>query len=75
MTARSAEPLRVFLDSGVILEGCYREWGASKGVLVLAAQRRRDFHIVLADAVERELRRDIALTAATMPPESAAIVL
>lgn len=52
-------PLRVFLDSGVIIEGCYSLWGASKGVLILAAQRRRDIRIILADAVEHEVRRDL----------------
>lgn len=75
MSARSAAPLRVFLDSGVILEGCYRAWGASKGVLILAAQRRSDFRIVLAEAIEREVRRDIALTTAAMPLEHATTVL
>jgi hypothetical protein len=44
----SAAPLRIFLDSGVIIEGCYSHWGASKRVLILAAQRRRDIRIVLA---------------------------
>lgn len=76
MSARSAPtPLRVFLDSGVILEGCYREWGSSKGVLILATQRRRDIRIVFAEAIEREVRRDIALTTAAMPLEQATIVL
>ncbi len=68
-------PLRVFLDSGVIIEGCYSEWGASKGVLILAAQRRRDIRIVLADAVEREVRRDLAdMTMKRDPAQAAAIV-
>lgn len=75
MTAYAPTPLRIFLDSGVILEGCYREWGAAKGVLVLAAQRRRDMRIVLAEAIEREVRRDIALTVAPLPAGKAEIVL
>ena len=28
-------PLRLFLDTGVIIEGCIRPWGASKAVLIL----------------------------------------
>lgn len=67
--------LRVFLDSGVILEGCYSLWGASKGVLILAAQRHRDLRIVLAEAVEREVRRDLALTLTSIPPERASVVI
>jgi hypothetical protein len=71
----SAAPLRVFLDSGVIIEGYYSLWGASKGVLILAAQRRRDIRIVLAEAVEREVRRDLALALAKLPPERAAAII
>jgi hypothetical protein len=70
----SSESLRIFLDSGVILEGCYSQWGASKGVLILAAQRRRDIRIVLAEVVEREVRRDLALALAHLPPERAALI-
>lgn len=71
----STAPLRIFLDSGVIIEGCYSLWGASKGVLILAAQRRRDIRIVLAEAVEREVRRDLALTLARLAPERAAVII
>lgn len=71
----SSETLRVFLDSGVILEGCYSLWGASKGVLILAAQRRRDIRIVLAEAVEREVRRDLTLALAKLPPERASVIV
>lgn len=68
-------PVRVFLDSGVILEGCYSLWGASKGVLILAAQRRRDVCIVLAEAVEREVRHDLALALAKLSPERASVII
>lgn len=71
----SAAPLRVFLDSGVILEGCYSLWGASKGVLILAAQRRRDMCIVLAEAVEREVRRDLTLALTKLPPERVSMII
>ena len=75
MSPHTSRPLRIFLDSGVILEGCYREWGAAKGVLVLAAQRRRDLRIVLAEAIEREVRRDITATIAALPAGKAATIL
>lgn len=71
----TSERLRIFLDSGVILEGCYSQWGASKGVLILAAQRRRDVCIVLAEAVEREVRHDLALALAKLPSERASVVV
>ena len=70
----SASPLRAFLDSGVIIEGCYGSWGASKGVLILAAQRCRDIQIVLAEAAEREVRRDLALTLAKLASNQAAVI-
>ena len=57
MAADRAQPLWLFLDTGVILEGCFGRWGASKGVLVLATERRL-YTVVLAEAVERELQRN-----------------
>ncbi len=71
----AAAPARIFLDSGVIIEGCYSLWGASKGVLILAAQRRRDIRIVLAEADEREVRRDLALALAKLPSERATAII
>jgi hypothetical protein len=58
MTSPLGRPLRVFLDSGVIIEGCVAPWGASKGVLILATVQS-NFTIVLAEAVEREVVRAI----------------
>jgi hypothetical protein len=49
--------------------------GAPNGVLILAAQRRRDFRIVLAQAVEREVRRDLALTVEALPPDQQARII
>lgn len=71
VSAGPSGPTRIFLDSGVLIEGCFSQWGASKGVLILAAQRREDFRIVLSDPVEREVRRTLANAATTLPPERA----
>ena len=60
-----AQPLRLFLDTGVIIEGCFGRWGAAKGVLILATDRRH-YTAVLAEAVERELQHNVAVTLA--PP-------
>lgn len=47
-------PLRVFVDSGVVLKGCLSRWGAAKAVLILLAQRRA-YTVVWAAIVEREI--------------------
>jgi hypothetical protein len=52
------QPLRLFLDAGVIIEGCIRPWGASKGLLVLATIRA-NFTVVLAEVIEREVQAAI----------------
>lgn len=64
------QSLRLFLDTGVILEGCFGRWGAAKGVLILATERRL-YTVVFAEAVERELQRNVAYTLA--PPTPAAV--
>jgi hypothetical protein len=49
-------PLRLFLDSGVIAQGCLGEWGGAKAVLILAASAPDRYAVVLAEAVDREVR-------------------
>jgi hypothetical protein len=51
--------VRLFLDSGVVLQGCLAPWGAAKAVLILAATARRRYTIVLAETVRREVQRAI----------------
>lgn len=48
---------RVFLDSGVLLEGLLAPWSASRAVLVLS--RRRVFKIVLAKYVQDEVEENL----------------
>ncbi len=68
--ARDARPLRLFLDAGVSIEGCTRPWGAAKAVLILATQRYR-VTVVLAEAVEREVRNAPTRKGAPLPPDAA----
>lgn len=68
--AAAVPPVRLFLDSGVIIEGCLRPWGAAKGVLVLMTLRSR-FTVVLAEAIEREVQRTIARKTAALDPAAA----
>ncbi|HEV8632785.1 MAG TPA: hypothetical protein VG370_00890 [Chloroflexota bacterium] len=69
----TASRARLFLDAGVIIEGCFAAWGAAKAVLILATLRQR-FTVVLAEAIEREVRRAIATRTAGMDAEHAAAV-
>ena len=57
--ARQA-PLRLFLDSGVIVDGCRGRWGGAKAVLILTASAPQRYTILLAEPVELEVRRSVA---------------
>src|SRR5207302_1101194 len=70
LVTSEATPLRLFLDAGVIIEGCPRPWSASRGVLVLTRQRE-GFTVVLGEAIERELRVAVARRAASLAPTEA----
>jgi len=50
------QPSRLFLDTGVIIDGCVSMFSASRGLLILASQHRQLYTIVLAAEVEDELR-------------------
>lgn len=54
---------RVFLDSGVLLEGLLAPWSASRAVLVLS--RRRVFKIILAKYVQGEVEENLLELLAT----------
>ena len=48
---------RVFLDSGVLLEGLLAPWSASRAVLILS--RRKVFRIILAEYVQGEVEDNL----------------
>lgn len=56
--------MRLFLDTGVIIEGRTSRWGAPRAVLIHATYREF-YTVVLAEAVEQELRRNVADTLAS----------
>lgn len=70
---REAPPPRLFLDAGVIIEGCISSWGAAKAVTILATQRQR-YTVVLAEQIEREVRRGMARKLAALSDERARVV-
>ena len=59
--ASKPQPLRIFLDTGVVIDGATRAWGwgAARAVLTLCTQRDR-ITVVWAQAVEDELRQHLA---------------
>lgn len=62
--------MRLFLDTGVVVDGATRAWGwgAARVVLTLATQRDRVI-IVWAQAVEDELQQHLARVAAVHSAE------
>jgi len=52
---------RVGVDSNILVAGILSEWGAAKGILILAATQV--FTLVLLSPVEKEVERAIASTA------------
>ena len=64
------QPQRLFLDTGVIVAGCFLPWGASKAVLILATLRA-NFTVVLAEAVEQELQQVVARRGASLSADGA----
>ncbi len=59
-------PKRLFLDAGVVIQAFVAEWGAAKALLVLTTVRRC-FTVVLAQQIEREIRRAFARRIAGTP--------
>ncbi len=70
MTPEPTAPLRLFLDAGVIIDGCFNRWGTCKGVLILSTLRA-SFHVVLAESILAEGRRDIDRRIASLPADEA----
>lgn len=62
--------LRLFLDSGVIIDGCVSRWGMAKVTLGLTTLRER-FSIVLAEQVEIEVAAAIERKRAELTLERA----
>ena len=69
-TSRASHPIRLFLDTGVIIEGCLGAWGSCKAALVLATIKV-NFTVVLGEAIEIELRDAVAHKAAGLAPAAA----
>lgn len=62
--------LRLFLDAGVIIDGCYNTWGFSKNTLILATLRR-NYRLVLAESIESEVQLEISFRQQGLSPAAA----
>lgn len=69
-TAQAA-PIRLFLDTGILIEGHYGRYGSSKAVLILTTLRRQ-FRAVLADPIAVEFDRWLAAKVAAVSASEAA---
>jgi predicted nucleic acid-binding protein len=60
----SSKPLRLFLDSNVILAGFLSLWGLDKAILSLGAARV--VRLVIAEVIRREVEENLLLHAVTL---------
>ncbi len=74
MLEEPAQSSRLFLDAGIVIDGAYNRWGASKGVLILTALRA-NFHAVVAEPVHEEITRNLRKRTATLPDREAKNIL
>ena len=66
---RTADPLRLFLDSNVLTAGIVAEWGLDKAVLSLCAARI--CRLVLAEIVKEEVEENLLRHASRLAPQAA----
>lgn len=62
---RSSTGPRLFLDSGVVLEGLYAPWSVSRAILIHG--RRGLVTIILAEYVRNEVENNLLALLATNP--------
>jgi hypothetical protein len=67
-------PIRLFLDTGVVIDGCVSDWAAAKVVLILATLRER-YTVVLSRRVAEEIDRATARKRAALTADQAAAFL
>lgn len=70
MLEQPSQPLRLFLDAGIVIDGACNRWGASKGVLILTALRA-NFRAMIAKPVHDEIMRNMLKRSVVLPDEEA----
>lgn len=68
-------PLRVYLDAGVIIQGCFTPWGAAKALLILCTFKEH-YTVVLADSIRQEVQAAVnkRVSAATSSRDAEEVV-
>ena len=60
-TPQHRPPLRLFLDTGVLIDGFFNRWGTCKAVLILATLRTQrdqdEYGITCAPAIEEAVKK------------------
>ena len=68
----SGTPIRVFVDSNVLIEGLFAPWSASRAILILA--RASALRLVLSPYVEQEVERALLARLATNQEEGSRVI-
>jgi predicted nucleic acid-binding protein len=68
----SASPIRVFVDSNVLIEGLFAPWSSARAILILA--RASAFRLVLSPYVEVEVERALLARLATNDEEGSRLI-
>src|SRR5919197_6630019 len=73
MTTPPRPPPRLFLDTGVLLDGFFNRWGTWRAPLILATLRAQ-FRAIVADPVGEELARAVKSKGARLSADEAKVV-
>src|SRR5271165_1199027 len=69
--ALPSRPLRLFLDTGVLIQGHFRPYSSAHGILVLTTQRTQ-FQAIIAEPVVAEFDRWLRQQTKAVPAAEAA---
>ncbi|HWP43604.1 MAG TPA: PIN domain-containing protein [Blastocatellia bacterium] len=67
-----SDPIRVFVDSNVLIEGLFAPWSASRAILILA--RAGVFRLLLSPYVEAEVERALLNRLSREPEEGSRLI-
>jgi predicted nucleic acid-binding protein len=68
----ASEPIRIFIDSNVLIEALFAPWSASRAILILA--RAGVFRLVISPYVIMEVERALLNNLGNAPEEGARVI-